>query len=101
MASTTRSTSATAPPHSPPANIPITFETGVLIASICIVIGLVALAGLPRLYHPVFEVEAFRTASVDGFWLAAEVVPGNEQPLLDELQRLGAAQTSFVTEGKR
>ncbi len=89
------------PPHSPPANIPITFETGVLIASICIVIGLVALAGLPRLYHPVFEVEAFRTASVDGLWLAAEVAPAQEQEVRAEMQRLGAVQVSSVLEERR
>lgn len=87
--------------HSPPSNIPITFESGVLIASLAIVIGLIVLSGLPRLYHPVFEVEAFRTASIDGLWLAAEIAPGKEQPLLDELTRLGAVQTSFVVEGAR
>src|SRR6266568_2884507 len=46
-------------PHSPPTNIPITFETGVLLASLSIVLGLFALCGFPRTYHPVFEVEAF------------------------------------------
>jgi hypothetical protein len=89
------------PPHSPPANIPITFETGVLLASICIVIGLIALAGLPRLYHPAFEVEAFRTASVDGLWLAAEVAPAEELEARAELQRLGAVQVSSVVEARR
>ncbi len=88
------------PPHSPPANIPITFELGVLISSIFIVVGLIALAGLPRLYHPVFEVEAFRTASVDGMWLAAEVAPADEQAVLDEMKRLGALQVSRVAEGQ-
>jgi Protein of unknown function (DUF3341) len=85
-------------PHSPPTNIPITFEMGVLIAAFSIVIGMILLSGLPRLYHPVFEVEAFRTASVDGFWLAAEVARGAEQPALDELRRLGAVQVSQVAE---
>jgi hypothetical protein len=88
-------------PHSPPTNIPITFESGVLICAFGIVIGMLVLSGLPRLHHPVFEVEAFRTASVDGFWLGAEVAPGQEQPLLDELKRIGAVQTSFVVEGGR
>ena len=86
--------------HSPPSNVPITFETGVLLASICIVVGLIALSGLPRLYHPLFEVEAFRTASVDGFWLAAEVAPDEEQPVLDEMHRLGAVQVSQVAEAR-
>src|SRR6266540_2273277 len=56
--------------HSPPANIPITFECGVLVSAICIVVGLIALAGLPRTHHPVFEVEGFRTASIDALWLS-------------------------------
>ncbi len=86
------------PPHSPPANIPITFETGVLVASICIVVGLIVLAGLPRLYHPVFEVEAFRTASVDGLWIGAEVSPADQQAVEEELRRLGAVQVSRVAE---
>ncbi len=88
------------PPHSPPANIPITFELGVLFASICIVVALIALAGLPRLYHPAFEVEAFRTASVDGLWLAAEVAPDDGQAIQDELHRMGALQVSTVQEDR-
>ena len=85
-------------PHSPPTNIPITFETGVLVAAIAIVIGLSVLAGLPRTYHPVFEVEGFRTASLDALWLAAEVKHEDEEPVARELERLGAMQVSRVPE---
>src|SRR5690349_9227819 len=73
--------------HSPPTNIPITFETGVLVASLGIVIGLIVLSGLPRLYHPVFEVEGFRTASLDALWLAVEVKREDEDPVARELDR--------------
>jgi hypothetical protein len=86
------------PPHGPPANIPITFETGVLVASIAIVIGLIVLSGLPRLHHPVFEVESFRTASLDGLWLSAEVKRGGEDAVAQELERLGAVQVARVAE---
>ncbi len=89
------------PPHSPPANIPITFELGVLFSSIAIVVGLFALAGFPRTYHPVFEVEAFRTASVDALWLSAEVPPDQAAGVADELGRLGALQVSQVAEEHR
>src|SRR5215208_1618683 len=51
---------ANRPPHSPPANIPITFETTVLISVFSIVLGLFALCGFPRPHHPVMDVEAFR-----------------------------------------
>ncbi len=87
--------------HSPPTNIPITFESGVLIASFCIVIGLIALSGLPRLHHPVFEVEGFRTASVDGLWLSAEVKREEEDAVARELENCGALQVSRVPEEVR
>ena len=87
-------------PHSPPTNIPITFETGVLLASLSIVLGLFALCGFPRTYHPVFEVEAFRTASVDALWLSAEVSRDEEAPLTRELQQLGALQVSLAEEAR-
>jgi hypothetical protein len=91
------------PPHSPPANVPITFELGVLFASICIVIGLFALAGFPRTYHPLFEVEAFRTATVDALWLSAEVKAEDAPHVMAELERAGALQVSHVSdeEGRR
>jgi len=87
------------PPHSAPSFIPITFETGVLISAFAIFFGLWLLLGLPRPYHPVFEVEAFRSASTDGFWLSVEA----EQPSLGEkvaerLRALGARQVSIVSE---
>src|SRR3990172_8040250 len=87
--------------HSPPTNIPITFETGVLMASLSIVIGLIALAGLPRLHHPVFEVEGFRTASVDALWLSAEVRREDEEAVAREMEKCGALQVSRVPEGSR
>ncbi len=87
-------------PHAPPANIPITFEMGVLGASIFIVVGLFALCGFPRTHHPVFEAEGFRTASVDGLWLSAEVEPGQAAGVAEELTRLGGRQVAAVAEGE-
>jgi Protein of unknown function (DUF3341) len=92
---------ANRPPHSPPANIPITFESGVLIAALSIVFGLFALAGFPRTHHPVFEVEGFRTASVDGLWLSAEVGAEAAEAVATELQAQGAVQVSSVPEEAR
>lgn len=57
------------PLHSWPSFIPVTFELTVLAASLSAVVGLVALSGLPRLHHPLFEVEAFRRATRDKFFL--------------------------------
>lgn len=86
------------PPHSPPANIPVTFEMGVLFASLSIVVGLFALCGFPRTYHPTFELDAFRTASVDALWLSAEVEPEETGAVVKELRGLGALQVSAVEE---
>jgi hypothetical protein len=83
-------------PHSPPTNVPVTFETGVLLASLSIVVGFAALCGFPRTYHPTFELDAFRTASVDALWLSAEVRPDQAGPVAKELRELGALQVSAV-----
>jgi hypothetical protein len=79
-----------------PTWIPIAFETTVLTAAVCIVGGLFALAGFPRLHHPVFELEAFRTASVDGLWLSVAVGADQGEPVAEELRRLGARNVSLI-----
>ncbi len=58
------------PYHSSPAFIPITFEMGVLFAAGAALISAIVLGGLPRLWHPVFEVDGFERATIDRFWLA-------------------------------
>lgn len=87
------------PPHSPPAFIPVTFELGILFAALSIFIGLLAVYfGFPRVHHPTFEVEAFRSATIDGLWLSAEVEWTDAEATSAELRRLGARQVSIVPE---
>lgn len=57
------------PLHSWPAFVPVTFELTILLASLCAFFGVFALSGLPRLNHPVFNVDAFRRASRDKFFV--------------------------------
>ena len=52
--------------------MPITFETTILYAAFGAVFGMLALNGLPRLYHPVFRGKSFARASNDGFFLSVE-----------------------------
>jgi hypothetical protein len=85
------------PPHSAPAFIPVTFELGVLFAALSIFLGLLfAYFRFPRVHHPVFEVEEFRSASIDALWLSAEVGPADADALAAELRRLGARHVSIV-----
>ena len=90
------------PPHSAPAFIPVTFELGVLFSSLAIFIGLLAgYFGFPRVHHPVFEVEAFRSASIDGLWLSAAVGRTEADAVAGDLRRLGARSISIVLEESR
>ena len=87
------------PPHSAPAVIPVTFELGVLFAAFSIFFGLLGgYFGFPRTHHPVFEVEAFRSATIDGLWLSAEVEGGDAEAVAHELRGHGARQVSIVPE---
>ena len=88
------------PLHSWPSYIVITFEMTILLAAISAVMGLLALCGLPMLYHPVFNVPRFALASRNRFFLSIEAA----DPLFDAratsefLETLGAKEVSEVAD---
>jgi len=89
---------ANRPPHAWPTNIPVTFESGVLICVLTIFFGSIFyFFGLPRTYHPVFESEEFRSASLDKFWISAEMKDGEDPRDLERtLRELGARRVTHV-----
>jgi Ni/Fe-hydrogenase subunit HybB-like protein len=60
------------PYHSWPSFIPLTFEFGVLCASLAGFFGTLALNRLPWLYHPIFNAPGFERATRDRFFLCIE-----------------------------
>lgn len=57
---------------STPAFIPVTFELTVLLAALTSVGCVLALNGLPRLYHPLFKSRRFARATDDRFFVVIE-----------------------------
>jgi hypothetical protein len=79
------------PLHSAPAFIPIAFESAVLASAVTGFVVMLGHCGLPRLHHPVFEIEGFERASIDRFWLGVdERDPLFEGDVGEELATLGA-----------
>jgi hypothetical protein len=55
-----------------PVYVPITFEMTVLFAAFAATFGMFALNKLPRFHNPLFNVERFKKASDDGFFICIE-----------------------------
>jgi len=55
-----------------PANIPIMFETTVLLSAFAAVLGMLALNKLPMHYNPLFKSDRFRRVTSDRFFIVIE-----------------------------
>ncbi|HEY3811977.1 MAG TPA: DUF3341 domain-containing protein [Caulobacteraceae bacterium] len=81
----------------PPAFMLITFELLVLFSVLACIVSMLALNGLPRLNHPIFDVEGFRLASADKFFLAvmaddARFEPEATRQFLEGLKPVAVSQ---------
>jgi hypothetical protein len=83
--------------NSVPVWIPITFETTVLFTGVMMFLGLLALLGLPRPHHPVFESDAFqRSASTHAYWISVTVPTSERDGEIAETLRSAGARTVEV-----
>mgnify|MGYP002624649151 CR=1 FL=1 len=65
-----------------PSFMPVTFEMTILCAALSGVLGMLALNGLPRPYHPLFAVPEFARATQSSFFLCVEA----RDPLFDPVR---------------
>jgi hypothetical protein len=79
-----------------PAFVVPAYETTILFAGLTALIAMVLLNGLPRLYHPLFNVPSCSTASADRFFLCIEAADpkfevGTTRKFLQSLEPLGVS----------
>ncbi len=79
--------------------IPITFELGVLSASIATFVAMLAVNQLPMLFHPLFGSRAFERVTDDGFFISIESWDPKFDPIGTErfLSSLGAKHVERVS----
>lgn len=80
--------------------VPITFELGVLFSAFGALIGMMALNGLPRFYHPLFRKDRFLRSGQDRFFISIEASDPKFDPYRarDLLQAAGGTDIDLVEE---
>ena len=82
------------PLHSWPAFVLFPFAIGIFGAALTGFIGLLATCGLPRLHHPLFDINGFERATQDRFMLAlhAPAIDSDKRTTVAWLKQAGAAK---------
>lgn len=85
-----------------PVLVPITFELTVLLSAFAATFGMFALNKLPRLHNPLFNIERFKKASDDGFFICIEASDDlfDEQPVTKLFSESGAIHIETVYDSK-
>lgn len=88
------------PLNSWPSFMPITFELTILFAAFAALGSMLALNGLPRPHHPIFNAKRFERASSDGFFLCIERTDAqyDTEQTRSFLEGLGPVEVSEVRE---
>jgi hypothetical protein len=81
-----------------PAFFPIMFELTVLLSAFTATFGMLAINGLPRWNHPIFNWNTFKKVTDDGFFLVIEAADPkfDEDSAREMLESLGASHITIV-----
>ena len=84
------------------AYVPVTFAIGILLSAFTALIGMLAINGLPRWNHPVFNSNRFEKATDDAFFVSIE----SDDPQFDKektlqfLESIGGTDCELLEESK-
>jgi len=86
------------PIFSLPANIPVAFETTILFAALTALVGMLALNGLPQLYHPLHTSRSLKKATDDHFCISIEAADPrfDRNKTRELLESLGGSEVEEV-----
>jgi len=83
-----------------PGFVPILDLVMILLSAFVTLFGMVALNGMPRLQHPLWDWEAFTRATHDKFFIVIEVFDPkfSEKGAIDILREIGGANITYIGE---